>query len=145
MVGSKEEQGLVPRQTVIVFCRGSPRGDGGSQEPRIPVTGQEMEYTLVQDDVCEKIIISFRFLLVAGAYWRKGHMGERHWAGQEGCCPCEQAPLIACVMGRTDCPPSVTYFYLPTALHFLLFSSCSTNLFVPPKQDPSPKVLQRGD
>lgn len=63
-----------------------------------------MEYMLVHDDVCEKIVISLRFLLIAGAYWRKDHMGKRHRAEQEGCCPCELAPLIAIVMGRAECP-----------------------------------------
>lgn len=72
---------LVPKQILIVLSRGSLRGGGGSQEPRIPVTGQEMEYMLDQDDVCEKRIISFMFLLVAGSYCRKGHMGKRHRTG----------------------------------------------------------------
>lgn len=45
---------LVPKQIPIVLSRVSPRGDGGSQEPRILVTGLEEECMLIQDQVYEK-------------------------------------------------------------------------------------------
>lgn len=60
------------------LSRGSPRGDTGNQEPRIPVTGQEMECLLVQDQALkQKIIFPLRFLLVAGSHCGKVCLGER--------------------------------------------------------------------
>lgn len=116
---------MVPKQTPIVPSRSSPRGGAGSQEPRVPVTGQEMECMLIQDQVYEKIIISPRFLLVSSSYCGKGHIGKRHRTGVA--LPHEAGLWLPDVMGLAGFTP----FHLSAACSFFPLVLSAPNCLFP--------------